>query len=79
LIAEAGHGTKALRTDVFLDVPMLLPPNREQVAIRDVLREAKADLDRSVSCLEQSIDAMTEFRSALVTAAVTGQLPEFNS
>ena len=78
LIAEAGHGTKALRTDVFLDVPMLVPPIAEQVALTDALKKAVADLDGAVRLIEQSLRALSELRSALITAAVTGQLADLN-
>lgn len=78
LIAEAGHGTKALRTDVFLDVPVLLPPMVEQIALADALARAKADLDKTMSSIEHSLSALFELRSALITAAVTGQLSELN-
>ncbi len=33
IVAEAGHGTKALRTDVLSDVPILVPPLTEQQSI----------------------------------------------
>lgn len=76
LIAEAGHGTKALRTDVFLDVPVLLPPVKEQVALADALKKVKSDTDKTMNSVEHSLRALSELRSALVTAAVTGQLAE---
>jgi type I restriction enzyme, S subunit len=38
LIAEAGHGTKALRTDLLMDTPILLPPLGEQATIVDAIQ-----------------------------------------
>ncbi|MGB0723235.1 MAG: restriction endonuclease subunit S [Gammaproteobacteria bacterium] len=76
LVAEAGHGTKALRTDVLLDVPVLVPPKHEQRTIIQSLRDNKANIDQAIARIESSIDTLTEYRSALITAAVTGQIPD---
>ncbi len=75
LIAESGHGTKALRTDVLSDIPVLLPPSQEQDRIIDSLNERKSEIDRAMASIEKSINKLSEYRSALITAAVTGQIP----
>lgn len=76
LIAEAGHGTKALRTDVFVDTPTLIPPIDEQETIASTVQEQKDDLDRLSERVSKAISRLTEYRSALITAAVTGQIEE---
>ncbi|MBB5865682.1 restriction endonuclease subunit S [Xanthomonas sp. 3058] len=78
LIAEAGHGTKALRTELFLDVPVLLPPLSEQFALTEAVKMAKVGLDSAMRSIEKSTKTLSELRSALITTAVTGQLPELN-
>lgn len=74
LVAEAGHGTKALRTDVLSDVPVLLPPKEEQEKIIATVQNDKAQSDNLIQYISQSIETLTEYRSALITAAVTGQI-----
>lgn len=74
LVGEAGHGTKALRTDVLLDTPVLIPPPDEQKLIVEELEQREDALDQAAGKLETQINKLTEYRAALITAAVTGQL-----
>jgi type I restriction enzyme, S subunit len=74
LVGEAGHGTKALRTDVLLDVPILIPPPSDQANIVTQIRERKRRLDRTTAKIEALTDRLCEYRLALITAAVTGRL-----
>jgi type I restriction enzyme S subunit len=72
LIAEAGHGTKALRTDVLMDTPILLPPEQEQKSIIALIKDRKERLDSVTAKVTQFISSLTEYRAALITSAVTG-------
>ena len=74
LIGEAGHGTKALRTDVLMDTPILLPPAQEQQAIIALIKDRKERLDSVAAKVTQFIASLTEYRAALITSAVTGQI-----
>lgn len=76
LIAEAGHGTKALRTDVLVDTPVLVPPLLEQRQIVMAVDAQKSRLDAQADKVRNLIDRLTEYRSALITSAVTGQIKE---
>ncbi|TCT18229.1 restriction endonuclease subunit S [Thiobaca trueperi] len=76
LVAEAGHGTKALRTDVLSDVPVLLPPIEEQRSLTATLTRNREETDDAVEKVRSSIEGLAEYRSALITAAVTGQIAE---
>ena len=76
LIAEAGHGTKALRTDVLVDTPTLIPPISEQETIAVQVQQQKGDLDTLSECVSKAVARLTEYRAALITAAVTGQVKE---
>jgi restriction endonuclease S subunit len=55
-----------------LDMPV--PPPDEQEAIADFLNQETAKFDRLRSKTNESIDRLVEFRDALITAAVTGQI-----
>lgn len=76
LVAEAGHGTKTLRTDVFLDVPVLLPPLEEQRQLVDRLTVQSESFIAAENKTANALLRLSEYRSALITAAVSGQIPE---
>ncbi len=76
LVAEAGHGTKALRTDVLADVPVLLPPISEQHFLINTLMDGRRQTDAAIEKIRETTRYFTEYRAALTTAAVTGQLAD---
>jgi type I restriction enzyme S subunit len=71
---EAGHGTKALRMDAWGDIRVPVPPLAEQRKIADHLRETCATLDTGVGDMQRAIALLQERRTALISAAVTGQI-----
>ncbi len=52
---------------------VLIPPLHEQEAIADYVDDQRATLETMTARVEESIIKLTEYRSALITAAVTGQ------
>ncbi len=74
LVAEAAHGTRVLRTDVWRQLPALLPPLYEQDAILSELNRITTTYDKIIQRVDQSITLFKERRSAFITAAVTGQI-----
>lgn len=58
----------------LMELPVPLPPAEEQLEILRVLGERIAGLDMLVRKTELSIELLKERRSALITAAVTGQI-----
>ncbi len=73
-LEEAGHGTKALRMENWVSIELPVPPLHEQLAIIEMLDIQTARLDSLADKTERSIALLTERRSALITAAVTGQI-----
>ena len=57
------------------EFPVLLPPRVEQVTIQAFLAEKQSRFDKVSEALRDSITLLKERRSALITAAVTGQIP----
>ena len=51
-----------------------VPPNAEQLAIAAFLDRATSRIDALIAKTQRSIDLLKERRSALITAAVTGQI-----
>lgn len=74
LVAEAAHGTRVLRTDVWRQLPALLPPVDEQDAILDALDRVGSMYDKLIERVEKSVALLKERRASLITAAVTGQI-----
>lgn len=60
--------------EAFRDVVLLFPPIDEQQAIIETIKREGARIDALVSKTECSILLLKERRSALITAAVTGQI-----
>ena len=68
-------GTKIqLSLDDVKSLRLCVPPLREQEAIALYLDEETAKLDRLVAKVEKAIERLQEYRTALITAAVTGKI-----
>ena len=53
---------------------LFLPPVAEQIAIADYLDAETAKLDYLVIKVEAVVERLQEYRTALITAAVTGKI-----
>ena len=71
---EAAHGTKKIDTAVFKRLELAFPTIPEQVEVVKYLDNAVASLDLLLVKIETAITRLTEYRAALITATVTGQL-----
>lgn len=74
IVEEAAHGTKVLRTDVFKNLRLPVPPLEEQGEIVSRVYEWLNTLDTQHEQIETMIDRLLEYRSALITNAVTGKI-----
>lgn len=72
LTEESAHGTKALRTDQWANQCVPLPPPREQVALVTAFESWEGESAALVSHLAEHIVRLREYRSSLISAAVTG-------
>ena len=64
----------SLRLPMLQDFPVSFPPLREQHAITVFLDQETARIDRLASQVERAIERSQEYRTALITAAVTGKI-----
>lgn len=55
-------------------IPLPMPPAAEQQAIADYLDRQTARLDALAGRVRRAMDLLREYRAALITAAVTGQI-----
>jgi type I restriction enzyme, S subunit len=74
IMEESGHGTKVLRTDLFRNVSLPNPPEIEQSAIVDYVNQKTAEIDRQKDKIKEAIELLKEYRTALITNAVTGKI-----
>ncbi len=67
-------GQKRVPTSFCEDVPIPLAPLDEQRAIADFLDRETAKIDGLIAKVDTAIARLREYRAALITAAVTGQV-----
>jgi type I restriction enzyme S subunit len=72
---SGGNGlANNLPQSVLLSLYCAVPPEEEQIEISDHLNRKVAELDQLLSQASASIELLTERRSALISAAVTGKI-----
>ena len=74
IMEESGHGTKVLRTDLFKNVELPHPPQVEQGEIVNYVHQKTAEIDRQKGKVKEAIELLKEYRTALITNAVTGKI-----
>ncbi|HHE8168212.1 TPA: restriction endonuclease subunit S [Pseudomonas aeruginosa] len=67
-----------LNTTVVGSIKLTVPPVDEQCLIILHVRDLVEPLDEAVALIESTENKLREHRTALITAAVTGQIPELN-
>jgi type I restriction enzyme S subunit len=72
VVEESAHGTKVLRTDIFKNISLPVPPSDVQEEIVERVGSWLAAIDTQKSSVESVIERLQEYRSALITNAVTG-------
>lgn len=74
LVDTSAHGTKALRSESWRELNVPLPPLDEQSTILSKIDDGLAEIDKSAALIRSAIDQLTEYRAAIITKAVTGEL-----
>ena len=74
IVEEAAHGTRAIRMDEWRSAIVPIPPKSEQQSICAFLERETASVDTLVSMIGNAVDKLKEFRTALISAAVTGKI-----
>ncbi|MBS1769308.1 MAG: restriction endonuclease subunit S [Acidobacteria bacterium] len=69
LVTRASLGQELLKR-----LPVLIPPLDEQKSIARWIDERCKDLDTLITKVEQAIERLQEYRTALISAAVTGKV-----
>lgn len=73
--SDGGGSTKgAITCEQIAELPIPVPPLEEQQAIADHIDKVLDRINRIADKATNAIERLTEYRSALITAAVTGQI-----
>ena len=69
-----GSTALGIKASKIVELRCLLPPKQEQIAITELLDSDAEARNNSVSEIQKSVEHLLEYRSALITAAVTGRI-----
>ncbi|MFM6105591.1 MAG: restriction endonuclease subunit S [Sphaerospermopsis kisseleviana] len=74
-VKEMNLVTRAsLSQELLKKLPVLLPPLQEQQKIAEYLDQKTAQIEEQKTKIQQAIDLLKEYRTALITNAVTGKI-----
>ena len=73
-VSAKGVTRYALGYYAIADMPILLPPSDEALAVAAYIDGAVMEIDSAISSQERMIELLKERRSAIITRAVTGQI-----
>jgi type I restriction enzyme S subunit len=74
-VKEMNLVTRAsLSQDLLKKLPVLLPPLSEQKAIASFIEEKLAKIDQAIAQIEKEIELIQEYRTTLISDAVTGKI-----
>jgi type I restriction enzyme S subunit len=71
---STGSTAEGLKASKLFILRLIAPPLPEQIAIAAYLDEETAKLDVLVGKVEEAVERLQEYRTALITAAVTGKM-----
>jgi type I restriction enzyme S subunit len=71
---DTGSSNPTVNRNLIHPVLVTWPPKGEQHAIAEYLDRETAKIDRMAAKVEEAIDRLQEYRTALITAAVTGKI-----
>ena len=71
---KRGAILSGLNTSTIANLLFMLPPLSEQTAIADYLDRETGKIDNLTAKVEAAIERLQEYRTALITAAVTGKI-----
>lgn len=73
--SNSGGATPALTQEKLGNIKVVLPSStEEQEVIRDYLNDQFLKFKNSIESINKSIERLKEYREALITSAVTGQI-----
>lgn len=74
LLESVGATMDNLNTTILARVPLSVPPFDEQVAIASYLDRETTKIDALIAKIREGIEKLKEYRTALISASVTGKI-----
>jgi type I restriction enzyme S subunit len=74
LAQESAHGTRKVETETLKKFQLPLPSISEQKTVATALAHRLNQLDQLADSTDETITRLTEYRTALITAATTGKI-----
>lgn len=68
-----GTAQRNISVPILREMPILIPPLKEQTEIVNYLDLETERIDKTIQTIEQEINLLTEYRSALISEVVTGK------
>jgi type I restriction enzyme S subunit len=72
--SQTGSTAKGIRASKLKDISIFIPPISEQIEIIETIEQETQKIDELTSDIEEGIERLKEYRTALITEAVTGQI-----
>jgi len=73
-LESVGSTMDNLNTEIMSQIPILLPPLDEQIYVVGKIEKHLQQIDNLKTKIQESLDRLKEYRTALISAAVTGQI-----
>jgi type I restriction enzyme S subunit len=73
-LESVGSTMDNLNTEIMSQIPILLPPLDEQIYIVGEIGKHLQQIDNLKTKIQESIDRLKEYRTTLISAAVTGKI-----
>jgi len=73
-LQSVGSTRESINTDILRNLPLPIPSFNEQRAIAAFLDRETARIDALIMKIKESIDKLREYRTAMISAAVTGKI-----
>lgn len=71
---QTGSTAKGIQASKLKGISAFIPPTSEQTEIIDKIDSEAGKIDDSITKIEEGIERLKEYRTALITEAVTGQI-----
>lgn len=72
--SQTGSTAKGIRASKLKGIDVFIPPISEQIKIVGEIGRETRKIDELISEIEEGIERLKEYRTALITEAVTGQI-----
>jgi restriction endonuclease S subunit len=72
--SKSGCTVESIEYEYMMNSLLPIPPIEEQLSIIELINNEKRKIDRMISTASQVVQKLKEYRTALITAAVTGKI-----